>query len=110
MSGASGKVPAAIHVTPECAAGGALARVQNGDLIVLDAERGVLEAVVEATEWNARQLHRTERAEAQFGIGRELFAAFRARALSAEEGAVTLTAAEPAHADMAHPIPKNGRV
>ena len=54
MSGASGKVPAAIHVTPEAADGGPLARVRDGDIVRLDAEAGTLEALVEPAEWAAR--------------------------------------------------------
>jgi phosphogluconate dehydratase len=94
MSGASGKVPAAIHVTPECLAGGALARVRDGDTILLDAERGVLEARVEASVWKARQPVVADLTESHHGMGRELFAAFRANALGAEQGAITFTAAE----------------
>ena len=95
MSGASGKVPAAIHVTPECLAGGPLARVRNGDLIRLDSDAGLLEADVPAQEWFAREpvvadLHRHHQ-----GFGRSLFATLRANALGAEEGAVTFSAAEP---------------
>ena len=55
MSGASGKVPAAIHVTPECLAGGPLARVRGGDIILLDGEKGVLQAQVADAQWQARQ-------------------------------------------------------
>jgi phosphogluconate dehydratase len=95
MSGASGKVPAAIHVTPECLAGGPLARVHDGDPIVLDAERGLLEARVDAAEWHARQPVVADLSEFHHGMGRELFAAFRANVLGAEEGAVTFNAAEP---------------
>ena len=95
MSGASGKVPAAIHVTPECLAGGPLARVRDGDPIVLDGERGVLEARVDAAEWQARQPVVADLSTFHYGMGRELFAAFRANVLGAEEGAVTFNAAEP---------------
>ena len=95
MSGASGKVPAAIHVTPECLAGGPLARVRDGDPIVLDGERGLLEARVEAVEWQARQPVLADLSAFHHGMGRELFAAFRANVLGAEEGAVTFNAAEP---------------
>ncbi|RZL90361.1 MAG: phosphogluconate dehydratase [Variovorax sp.] len=106
MSGASGKVPAAIHVTPECLAGGPLARVRDGDTIVLDGKRGVLEARVEAAEWQARQPAGADLGEYHYGMGRELFAAFRANALGAEEGAVTFHAAEPgASATAAHVAP-----
>ncbi|HEY2927102.1 phosphogluconate dehydratase [Piscinibacter sp.] len=95
MSGASGKVPAAIHVTPECLAGGPLARVRDGDLVVLDGERGLLEVRVDAAEWQARQPAVADLSESRHGMGRELFAAFRANARGAEEGAVTFNAAEP---------------
>ncbi len=95
MSGASGKVPAAIHVTPECLAGGPLARVRDGDLIVLDGERGVLQVRVAAAEWQSRQPAVADLAESRHGMGRELFAVFRANALGAEEGAITFHAAEP---------------
>jgi len=95
MSGASGKVPAAIHVTPECLAGGALARVRDGDVIRLDAEQGVLEARVEAAEWSARDAAKVDLADYHHGLGRELFAGFRAHARGAEEGAMTFYAAEP---------------
>ncbi|HXH01856.1 MAG TPA: phosphogluconate dehydratase [Candidatus Competibacteraceae bacterium] len=89
MSGASGKVPAAIHVTPECAAGGALAKVRDGDVIRLDAEAGVLEAKVDAAEWAARIPAAGELDEYQSGTGRELFALFRAHVNAAEQGAVS---------------------
>jgi phosphogluconate dehydratase len=95
MSGASGKVPAAIHVTPECLAGGPLARVRTGDFIVLDSEGGLLEARVDATEWQSREPEVADLDEFHHGMGRELFAAFRANALGAEQGAVTFHAAEP---------------
>ncbi|MDQ6681552.1 MAG: dihydroxy-acid dehydratase, partial [Pseudomonadota bacterium] len=94
MSGASGKVPAAIHVSPECLAGGPLGRVRNGDMIHLDAERGVLEAEVDADEWQGRQPEAVDLSASHHGMGRELFAAFRAHALGAEEGAITFHAAE----------------
>jgi phosphogluconate dehydratase len=95
MSGASGKVPAAIHVTPECLAGGVLARVRDGDPIVLDAVRGVLEARVDAAEWARREPAAVDLAHAHHGMGRDLFAGFRAHARGAEQGAVTFYAAEP---------------
>jgi len=95
MSGASGKVPAAIHVTPECLADGPLARVQSGDMILLDAHQGVLEVQVDAAEWEARVPGTADLGDYHHGMGRELFAAFRANALGAESGAVTFHAAEP---------------
>jgi phosphogluconate dehydratase len=92
MSGASGKVPAAIHVSPEALAGGPLAKVQSGDIMVLDAPAGLLQAELTDAEWQARPLA-TMPAELQHanhrGMGRELFAGFRRNALSAEEGACT---------------------
>ncbi|MBC7727925.1 MAG: dihydroxy-acid dehydratase, partial [Microbacteriaceae bacterium] len=92
MSGASGKVPAAIHVSPEAAAGGALARVRTSDLIRLDAEAGTLEALVPQAEWAAREhtaMPEPLRVSDAHGMGRELFSAFRRNALVAEQGACT---------------------
>jgi phosphogluconate dehydratase len=89
MSGASGKVPAAIHVTPECLAGGPLAKVRTGDLIRLDATKGILEARVADDVLASRPLDFVDLTPAHFGLGRELFAMFRANAASAEQGAVT---------------------
>ncbi|VFR72868.1 Phosphogluconate dehydratase [plant metagenome] len=92
MSGASGKVPAAIHVTPEALADGPLARVQDGDVIRLDAVQGTLDALVDAQAWAARVPARPPASmdEANgVGWGRELFAGFRRNALGAEEGACT---------------------
>ncbi len=92
MSGASGKVPAAIHVSPEALAGGPLARLRDGDLVRLDAVAGTLQALVPADEWAARELAQI-RPEALdengWGMGRELFAGIRRNVKSAEEGAVT---------------------
>jgi phosphogluconate dehydratase len=90
MSGASGKVPAAIHVTPEAADGGALARVRDGDLIRLDAEAGVLEIKVDAAEFAARAP--AVAPPAGFGYGRELFGVMRRAAGPAEAGASVLFA------------------
>ena len=90
MSGASGKVPAAIHVSPEAAAGGPLARVRDGDVIRLDANTGLLQALVPDAEWDAREVLLMPddlRAANGVGMGRELFASMRRNALSAEEGA-----------------------
>ncbi len=90
MSGASGKVPAAIHVSPEAAAGGPLARVRDGDVIRLDANAGTLEVLVPEAEWAAREtvaMPEALRLANGLGMGRELFANMRRNALSAEEGA-----------------------
>ncbi|WP_026381691.1 phosphogluconate dehydratase [Afifella pfennigii] len=87
MSGASGKVPAAIHVTPEAACGGPIGKVRSGDVVRLDAASGTLAALVEESEWAARQPAREDLSGNQCGTGRELFTAFRAMAGPAEEGA-----------------------
>jgi phosphogluconate dehydratase len=87
MSGASGKVPAAIHVTPECARGGPLALVQNGDMIRLDADAAVLELLVPAAELARRIPTASGTRDHTHGCGRELFAGFRQLAGSAETGA-----------------------
>jgi len=92
MSGASGKVPAAIHVSPEAAAGGPLAKVRDGDVIRLDATTGTLEVLISADAWAARALDEMPealRAANGVGVGRELFAGMRRNALSAEHGACT---------------------
>ncbi len=86
MSGASGKVPAAIHVTPECARGGPLAKVRDGDLVIVDAVEGRLEACVEAEEWAEREPSTFDLGGYQHGLGRELFALFRRAAGDAEAG------------------------
>ncbi len=92
MSGASGKVPAAIHVSPEAAAGGPLAKVQDGDVIRLDGVTGTLQVLLSDAEWAARPVATMPaqlRAANGVGMGRELFANMRRNALKAEEGACT---------------------
>ncbi|MFP5477296.1 MAG: dihydroxy-acid dehydratase, partial [Gammaproteobacteria bacterium] len=92
MSGASGKVPAAIHVSPEAAAGGPLAKVRDGDLIRLDAVAGTLAVLVPDDEWAQREpavMSAEQRAADGRGLGRELFAGMRRNATAAEEGACT---------------------
>ena len=92
MSGASGKVPAAIHLSPEALAGGPLAKVRDGDIIRLDAKAGTLAVLVPDDEWSAREsaARSDEMAEeAGHGLGRELFAGLRRNVASAEEGACT---------------------
>lgn len=91
MSGASGKVPAAIHLVPEAADGGPLARVRNGDLIRLDAVQGTLQ-ILASPDFDARTPDVLPEATAQAnarGMGRELFAAMRRNVTSAEQGACT---------------------
>ncbi len=90
MSGASGKVPAAIHVSPEAIADGPLAKVRSGDVIRLDAVAGILEVLVDPVTWAARDIAVITPAQNQAngrGLGRDLFAGMRRNVSSAEEGA-----------------------
>ena len=92
MSGASGKVPAAIHVSPEAVAGGPLAKVLSGDLIRVDAVLGTLDALVDEAVWNARSAAPMSAEQAEHnghGLGRELFGGMRKNVTSAEQGACT---------------------
>ncbi len=92
MSGASGKIPAAIHLSPEASAGGALAKVRDGDIIRLNATVGTLNALVDEDTWAEREvieLSDAKRHSNSHGIGRELFGGMRRNVMSAEEGAVT---------------------
>ena len=89
MSGASGKVPAAIHASPEALMGGPLAKIQDGDLIELDAERGTLDIRVDPAEWALRPLAPPPPSGHERGLGRELFGLFRAHATTAEAGATS---------------------
>jgi len=91
MSGASGKVPCAIHSSPEALGGGPLAKVRDGDMIRLSAETGELVALVDPAEWDARIP--AEAPPAAEGMGRELFSMFRASANEAEKGASAILAA-----------------
>lgn len=97
MSGASGKVPAAIHVSPEVLAGGPLGRVRNGDMIRLNANAGILQALVADDEWAAREIEAADLYACQTGMGRELFAMFRHSVSAAEEGAATFALPPPLH-------------
>ncbi len=87
MSGASGKVPAAIHVTPECVNGGMLARVRDGDMVTLDARAGVLRVELTDAELAAREPAVLVGDDNEFGTGRELFGLFRRAVGHADEGA-----------------------
>lgn len=87
MSGASGKVPAAIHLSPEAAAEGAIGRIREGDIIRLDAESGELSALVPADEWRQRSQAPRPDNRADYGSGRELFGFMRAAVNEAELGA-----------------------
>jgi len=88
MSGASGTVPAAIHVSPESICGGPLARVRDGDILRLDARSGRLDALVDPAEFASRP-DAPVTPQRACGSGRELFSAFRAHATDAESGART---------------------
>jgi len=88
MSGASGKIPAAIHVTPEAAAGGPLALVRDGDRVRLDCDRGTLELMVSAAELAGRQPQDAPAPDGEWvGTGRELFAGLRRLVGRADDGA-----------------------
>lgn len=90
MSGASGTVLAAIHLTPEAADGGPISKLQAGDVIAIDSDAGTIDVRVDAAEWAARTPHRPDPAASHGGIGRELFALMRANVGSAEQGACAL--------------------
>jgi phosphogluconate dehydratase len=92
MSGASGKVPAAIHVTPEALDGGAIGKIRDGDLIRLDAEAGQLEVLVPEQEFSCRDIPDADLSEGAFGFGRELFAGFRQMVGRADQGASAFAA------------------
>jgi len=87
MSGASGKVPAAIHVTPEALEGGVIGKIRDGDMMRLDATTGTLELLVPAAELALRPQADADLSENEFGFGRELFAGFRHLAGRADQGA-----------------------
>ncbi|MNF96836.1 Phosphogluconate dehydratase [compost metagenome] len=90
MSGASGKIPAAIHLCPEAFDGGPLARVRDGDLLRVDGQAGTLELLVDAAEFAAREPAQWD-LEPNVGTGRELFAFMREAFSSAEQGASAFT-------------------
>ncbi|MBD9503407.1 phosphogluconate dehydratase [Pseudomonas sp. BGr12] len=91
MSGASGKVPAAIHVSPEALNGGPLAKLRDGDVVRVDGTTGELRVLVDTAEWDARPLVETPTLD-NVGMGRELFAFMRNAFSSAEQGACSFTA------------------
>ena len=90
MSGASGRVPAAIHATPEAVAGGNISKIRNGDMIRLDAVNGRLDVLMEAHELDARLPHTADLSAQHSGMGRELFGLFRQAATTADLGAGVL--------------------
>ena len=87
LSGASGKVLSAIHVTPEALAGGALAKLHDGDMVRLNATEGTLEALVPHAEWSARPAVVVDLSAVHHGTGRELFSPFRQFVGQADHGA-----------------------
>ena len=87
MSGASGKVPAAIHLTPEANDGGPIARIRDGDMIRLDAAAGTLDFMGDWAQFEARPLATEDLDSQHFGMGRELFAGFRSLVSVADRGA-----------------------
>jgi len=86
MSGASGAVPAAIHVTPECLSGGPLGKIRDGDVVRLDSVAGTLDAHVPPAVWDQRPNADADISGNAHGVGRELFKLFRANAAEAEQG------------------------
>jgi len=90
MSGASGKVPSAIHMWPECIDGGPLAKVRDGDIIVMNTQTGEVNVQVDPAEFKARVAEPNHATGHHFGMGRELFGAMRAQASTAETGATNL--------------------
>ncbi len=91
MSGASGKVPAAIHVTPEAACGGGIGKIRDGDVVRLDTEANTLTVLVDAAEFSARDSADVDLAANEFGTGRELFSCFRRNVSAADRGASVFT-------------------
>ena len=87
MSGASGKVPAAIHLTPEALDGGVIAKIQNGDMIRIDAKTGELTLLLSAAEIKSREAEKVMLHSTSYGMGRELFGALRSNLSSPETGA-----------------------
>jgi phosphogluconate dehydratase len=90
MSGASGKVPAAIHVTPEALKGGILAKVQTGDMLELNTETGAMDILISEEELAKREAKVPDVAKHQIGMGREMFAGMRSTLTGAEQGACSL--------------------
>lgn len=90
MSGASGKVPAAIHVTPEAVCGGMIGKIREGDMIRLDADAGTIEILVDDAELAKRDFAEADLSGNEYGMGRDMFATFRAVAGSADTGASSI--------------------
>jgi phosphogluconate dehydratase len=90
MSGASGKVPAAIHLTPEAYKGGLIGKVKTGDMIEIDTETNAITLHVPEAELSSREQAVLDLTESHHGMGRELFAGMRSTLTGAEEGACSL--------------------
>ena len=90
LSGASGKVPFAIHCTPEAATGGLLNKVQDGDMILMDAHNSILELQVDADILEKRAINKPDLSRTRHGLGRQIFAPLRKNLLGAEEGASSI--------------------
>ncbi len=90
MSGASGKVPAAIHLTPEAADGGPIAKLRDGDIVRLDAVTGELKVFVDDSDWQKREVITADLSENQFGMGVELLSSLRTNVSTADTGASVL--------------------
>ncbi len=94
MSGASGKVPAAIHVTPEAVDGGNIAKIQDGDMILVNGETGELTVMVPSEELAARTAATRDMSDSYYGMGREIFGGLRTVLTGAEQGACSLFTTE----------------
>jgi phosphogluconate dehydratase len=94
MSGASGKVPAAIHVTPEAIDNDLLSSIKTGDRILIDAEKGILQLLVDEQELKSRPRAVFNEESEQMGVGRELFSSLRSQFTGAEQGACSLFSAK----------------
>lgn len=93
MSGASGKVPAAIHLTPESVDGGPISKILDGDLIRLDAAAGTIDVLVPIPEFSARDSATADLSAAHSGVGREMFACFRSAVSASDKGASIFSSA-----------------
>ncbi|MDX5628745.1 MULTISPECIES: phosphogluconate dehydratase [unclassified Brenneria] len=90
LSGASGKVPSAIHVTPEAYSGGVLAKLRDGDIVRVNGQTGELSVLIDDTELAAREIEQPDLSEQHIGCGRELFGALREQLSGAEQGATCI--------------------
>lgn len=94
MSGASGKIPAAIHVTPEAIDGGMIAKIRTGDMILIDGKKGILQLLISEDELAQRCTEQIAMPENYYGMGREIFGGLRSQLTGAEQGACSLFVTE----------------